>query len=80
MRTLLLLTKRNIKLFFKDKGMFFTALISSFPLLLKELISVFIPIHNAIEIDAITSDIAEIIDTIPFLIFTSLSIQIPFLP
>ena len=43
-------------------------------------IAVMLDGSNDIEMDAITSDIAEIIDTIPFLIFTSLSIQIPFLP
>ena len=32
MKTLLMLTKRNIKLFFKDKGMFLTSLIT--PLIL----------------------------------------------
>ena len=28
MKTILILIKRNIKLFFKDKGMFFTALVA----------------------------------------------------
>ena len=34
MRTLNLLIKRNVKLFFKDKGMFFTSLITPVILLL----------------------------------------------
>ena len=44
MKTLTSFTKRNIKLFFRDKGMFFTSLITPAILLVKE-VSVFIFLH-----------------------------------
>ncbi len=40
MRTLCLLIKRNVKLFFKDKGMFFTSLIT--PVILLVLYATFL--------------------------------------
>ena len=40
MRTLTILIKRNVKLFFKDKGMFFTSLIT--PIILLVLYSTFL--------------------------------------
>ena len=40
MHKFLMLTKRNIKLFFKDKGMFFTALVN--PIILLGLYAIFL--------------------------------------
>ena len=56
MKTLLILIKRNIKLFFKDKGMFFTSLIT--PLILLVLYATFL---GNVYKDSFTSGIPEYI-------------------